>query len=235
MADHEIGRPVDAYVGIVDAEDVRAAQETHSSQKKEGDPGASETAAKSFTAGNLGDGSASGLVPLAVQGQRPARGYDLNPRSGMISLDIPPGLVRAVPGGVTDFHVTVVYLGPDVDDGAFAYACDRARECAARFRPLTGSMAGISSFGPSEGSDWKVPAFVPVTLPGADDVRAGLEDLSASEHENWTPHVTLAYLDEGDPLPGPHPEVPLMFTHLSVHRGDEVRRFPFGTQLTEGQ
>jgi len=34
----------------------------------------------------------------------------------MISLDLPDGIITPVPGGVTDtLHITVVYLGPDVD------------------------------------------------------------------------------------------------------------------------
>ena len=66
-------------------------------------------------------------------------------------------------------------------------------------------------------------------LPGAERVREALEDLSASEHKHWKPHVTLAYVDPADPLPGPVPQTPVTFTHLSVHRGDdEVERFPFG-------
>ena len=53
-------------------------------------------------------------------------GYSLNPRSGMISLDLPDGTIAPVPGGVSDHHITVAYLGPDVDDDAFASACLRA-------------------------------------------------------------------------------------------------------------
>jgi 8-oxo-dGTP pyrophosphatase MutT (NUDIX family) len=66
-------------------------------------------------------------------------------------------------------------------------------------------------------------------LPGAEHLRAALEDLSASEHKDWKPHVTLAYVEPGEPLPDPVPATPVTFTHLSVHRGhDEVARFPFG-------
>jgi len=167
-----------------------------------------------------------------------ARGYDLNPRSGMISLDLPPGTIAPVPGGVTDFHITVVYLGPDVDDEAFAQACKRAGEAAAAVPgPLTGTVGGIGSFKPSDGSDGQVPAWAGVLLPGAERLRGSLEDLSASEHKDWKPHVTLAYVAPGEPLPAPVPQAPVTFTHLSVHRGDdEVARFPLGggPQLASG-
>jgi hypothetical protein len=123
----------------------------------------------------------------------------------------------------------VVYLGPDVDDAEFAEACARA-EAAARLvpGPLVGILAGVDSFEPSGGSDGKVPAFIPARIPGAERLRNDLADLSASEHAGWKPHVTLAYPDPGDPLPEPGPPVPVTFTHLSVHRGDDVQRFPLG-------
>lgn len=166
--------------------------------------------------------------PLADLGK--ASGYTLNKRSGMISLDIPEGTITPVPGGVTDHHITVVYLGPDVDDDAFANACARAAAAAAGMPgPLLGAIKGIGTFPPSDSSDGKVPAWAGVSLPGAEQLREALEDLSASEHKDWKPHVTLAYVEPGEPLPKPLPATPVTFTHLSVHRGhDEVVRFPLG-------
>jgi hypothetical protein len=156
-------------------------------------------------------------------------GYSLSPRSGMISLDVPDGLISPLPGGVDDFHVTVVYLGPEVDDDALVQALMAARDAAASVPgPLDGMLSGISSLPPSDSSDGKVPAFVPVMLPGAQPLRDALEHLSASEHPDWTPHVTVAYLNPGEALPGPLPPTPVTFTHLSVHRGGEVTRFPLG-------
>lgn len=158
------------------------------------------------------------------------RGYDLNPRSTMISLDLAPGTITPVPGGVSDHHVTIVYAGGDVDDEAFAQVCDRARKAAAAMPgPLTGMVGGIGTFPPSAGSDGKVPVWAGVMLPGADQLRCSLEDLSASEHKNWAPHVTVTYADPGDPLPAPLPAMQVQFDHLSVHRGDdEVMRYPLG-------
>jgi 2'-5' RNA ligase len=155
----------------------------------------------------------------------------LTSRSGMISLDIPEGLITPPPGGVDadGMHVTVVYLGPAVDDEAFAAACDRARQAAALVPgPLPGTVSGIGAFPPSSSSDGKVPAWAAVAIPGAEVLRNALADLSASEHRDWTPHCTLAYLDPGEPLPAPLEPVPVTFGCLSVHRGGEVVRFPFG-------
>lgn len=159
-----------------------------------------------------------------------ARGYELNPRGAWISLDLPAGIIMPVPGGVTDHHITVIYLGPDVDDEAFAQACDRAQAAATAIPgPLAGMVGGIGTFPPSGGSDGKIPAWTGVVLPGAERIRSTLEDLSASEHKTWAPHVTVAYVEPGEPLPGPVPSHQVTFSHLSVHRGDsEVARFPLG-------
>jgi len=178
-------------------------------------------------------GLADDTAGETITGQLANRGYDLNPRSGMISLDLPTGTVTPVPDGVADHHITIVYLGPDVDDEAFAQACARARDAAAAMPgPLPGTVGGIGTFPPSDGSDGKVPAWAGVVLPGAKQLRSSLEDLSASEHPDWKPHVTLAYVEPGDALPAPVPATPVTFTHLSVHRGDnEVMRYPIGGEM----
>lgn len=167
--------------------------------------------------------------PTAPGALKAARGYDLNSRSGMISLDVPEGLIEPIPGGVTEFHVTVVYLGPDVDDGAFEAACARAAQAAAAAPgPLVGVISGLGTFEPSDSSDGKTVAWAGATLPGATQIRGALEDLSASEHAQWAPHVTRAYLQPGEPSPDPLPALPVMFTHISIHRGDEVIRYRLG-------
>ena len=164
--------------------------------------------------------------------RKAASGYDLSPRSGMISLDLPEGLISPPPGGVApdDMHVTVCYLGKDVSDRAFAAACERAEGAAASLDgPLSGVISGLGTFEPSGSSDGKTVAWAAVALPGAERLRAALEDLSASEHTDWTPHLTLRYQDAGDDLPEPVPPTPVTFTHLCVHRADGLlERFPLG-------
>jgi 2'-5' RNA ligase len=98
---------------------------------------------------------------------------------------------------------------------------------------MDGVLRGIDVFPPSKGSDGKVVAFVPAYVGGIGRLRRELEDLSASEHKDWKPHVTLAYLEEGDGLPAPHPAVPLRFTHLHVKRGDDVVSFPLTGRVHE--
>src|SRR6185437_1286654 len=129
-------------------------------------------------------------------------------------------------------HITVVYLGKPPKE-ELAGHIERARQAAAAMPgPLSGHLGGQGTFKPSEASDGKVPVYVPVHLPGIEKLRGHLADLSASEHGGYVPHVTQRYAEPGEPLPPPHPTVPVMFTHLTVHRGgEELARFPLGGQL----
>ena len=156
----------------------------------------------------------------------------LTKRSGMISLDLDPGTIPAVPGGPSDHHITIVYLGPDVSDDDLAEACARAGAAAASMPgPVEADIAGVDTFPPSAGSDGATPAFAPVASADAHQLREHLADLSASEHADYHPHVTLKYLTEGEPKPDPVPPAHVTFTHLSVHRGGKVAaRIPLGPQ-----
>jgi len=159
----------------------------------------------------------------------------LTKRSGMISLDLEPGTIPVTPGGLADHHITIVYLGPDVDDDAFAQAVARAGAAAAAIPgPVSGTVHGVDTFTPSAGSDGKTPAFARVELPAAHDLNGMLADLSASEHRVYHPHVTLKYLDDGEQTPEPVTPTPVTFTHLAVHRGDQVTRIPLGPQGGQG-
>lgn len=156
-------------------------------------------------------------------------GYDgLTDRTAMIYLDLPEDAVRHLKGGVDDHHITVVYLGKNVSDEAFEEACRRAKAAAARSHPLAGILRGVETFPASDSSGQKTPVFVPAYVPGIGALRRALEDLSGSEHRQYRPHVTLAYLEPGDDLPAPHPKVDVRFSHLHVKRGDQVVSFPLG-------
>lgn len=153
----------------------------------------------------------------------------LTKRSGMISLDVPDGLIPAPDGGAPGHHITIVYLGKDLTDAQFANACERARQAAALLPgPLSGAIAGLGSFPPSESSDGKTPVWAGVAVPGIEVLRDALGDLSASEHTDFHPHLTLAYLDQGAAMPAPIPPTAVSFATLNVHRGNEIISVPFG-------
>lgn len=176
-------------------------------------------------------------VPVLVKDLRKSKtavsGYtDLGGRTAMIYLDIPPGLVEPHPGGVDDQHITLVYLGKNVSDAAWTEACRQAEKAAAQCAPMDGVLRGIDIFPPSPSSDGKVPVFVPAYIAGVGRLRRELEDLSASEHKDFRPHLSLAYLEEGDSLPAERPAVSVRFTRLYVKRGDEILSYPLGGRLS---
>jgi 2'-5' RNA ligase superfamily len=147
----------------------------------------------------------------------------ISKRSAMISIDLPEGLIPPMPGGVDDHHITLAYLGPDVDDDHLATVIDLVRQVAAQHAPFPVSLGGVDAFAPSAASDGKRPAFVPVHNSGAlQELRAPFATLHASEHIGFHPHVTLTYLDQDDPLPDPVTHTGFTADALSVHRGGTV-------------
>jgi hypothetical protein len=216
LAYRKLGRPVIAYVGYTKTEK-GPWLEFHSFQYS-------------------GHGTAGGQAYRA-ETAKPAKkkaamiekaGYSLNPRSGMISLDLAPGTVEQVPGGVDDHHITVVYLGPDVDDQAWHTACQAVAEVAAHTARLTGSVGGLGEFPAGEDG---VPVFAKVDLPGAAGLYEALKHLQSPEaaaaKHGYKPHMTLTYAQD-DARPDPVPDTPVRFAEISVHRGDDVARYPFG-------
>lgn len=167
--------------------------------------------------------------------EKASRGYNLSPRAGMVSLDIAPGVLPTLPGGVPDHHITIVYLGSDVDDHTLAEVCDLASTVAsATTGPLTGTLGGIGTFPASNSSDGMVPVYAVPDVPGIHALRAPFERFNGSEHKEFHPHATLAYMDEGDPLPE-FETTPVSFTHLSVHHGGKVvAKFPFSGATKAG-
>jgi hypothetical protein len=86
-------------------------------------------------------------------------------------------------------------------------------------------MAGRATFPEGESG---IPVYAPVCVGGLTRVRDSLADLSKSQHGIYIPHVTLTFVQPGDPLPAPQPEKHLVFPALSIRRGDEQRDFRFG-------
>jgi 8-oxo-dGTP pyrophosphatase MutT (NUDIX family)/2'-5' RNA ligase len=145
----------------------------------------------------------------------------------MVSLDLAPGVIPTLSDGVSDQHITIVFIGKGVSDELFDEVCERAEAVAASMPGPSGTVGGLGQFPPSESSDWLVPVFAIPDVPAAAALRAEFEDFNASEHTDYKPHVTLGYFEQDEQLPDPVADTPVSFTHLSVHRGDEVRRFPF--------
>src|SRR5579872_3546971 len=128
----------------------------------------------------------------------------------MVSLDLDPGVIPVLPGGVPDQHITIVFLGKDLDDEQFDAICSAVKTLAGKTPgPVKGTIGGLGTFPPSASSDWLVPVFATPDIPGIDQLREPLEQFNASEHKEFHPHLTLAYLDPDAPLPDPIPPTPV--------------------------
>lgn len=172
----------------------------------------------------------------ADQANKAAGTPGLTKRSGMVSIDLPDGLMPKLDGGVDDIHhITLACLGKNVSDGTLADVLATAKRVAAGMQPFTITAGGVDSFPPSDGSDGKIPAFVPVDL--SDELkalRAPFAQYHASEHQDFKPHITLKYLDEGEPLPDPVDRVEIPVDAVHIHLGGKVyARIPFGPGAVE--
>lgn len=160
--------------------------------------------------------------------------------SAWISLDLPPGILAWVPGEMTDHHITVAYLGRDLDDEAFGRVLRRAAAAVhAVGGPLTGYVGGdLRTFEPSAGSDGKTVAYTSVDTPGLASLRESLADLDGSGRPDYVPHVTLRLLGPGDAMPPAPPRTEVTFTRLSVHRRGQgetaLVHIPFPTEPKVG-
>jgi hypothetical protein len=147
----------------------------------------------------------------------------------MVSLDLPDGLLDSTE---KPCHCTVVYLGKDLEGPRVEEIAARLQELAAGTPgPLTGTVGGLGTFPPSASSDWKTPVYAIPQIEGINELRSHLEDLNASEHKEFSPHVTLKYAEPWDPMPIASDPTPVSFDHLTLHNGDDVRHFPFAGKL----
>lgn len=147
----------------------------------------------------------------------------------MLSLDLPRGVIPRSPGGVDDHHITLVYLGKNVPKSRLDEISSRAAQIAASTPPLQGTVSGRGTFAPSESSDNMTPVYARPKIPGITQLQKQFADLSDSEH-GFHPHITLKYADGKKDLPDPVEPTDVAFSHLSLHRGDTVERFPFKGQ-----
>jgi len=147
----------------------------------------------------------------------------LTKRSGMVSIDLPAGLIESVPGGVGDHHVTLAYLGSDVSDDTIDDVIRTVKHVAKTAQPFTMTVSGVDTFLASDSSEGKVPVFAPVELtPELAALREPFAQYHASEHQDFHPHVTLTYQEEGEDLPEPVPVTEVPVTSVSVHLGGVV-------------
>ncbi|MGA4995820.1 2'-5' RNA ligase family protein [Nonomuraea bangladeshensis] len=175
--------------------------------------------------------AASALEDLAAAAGREVKADRADAGSGvMVAFMLPAEVAEqlAVPDGVSagDLHVTLAYLGKDLEEEALATVADVVAEVAAESAPLSGTLGGIGVFPPGEDG---VPVYLPVDVPGLEVLRQRLVDrlaeagvAPAADH-GYTPHVTLTYLPDGEVVvPEPVTAQQVAFDEVSVVRGGEL-------------
>jgi SPP1 gp7 family putative phage head morphogenesis protein len=128
-----------------------------------------------------------------------------------LALSVPPaaGELMAVPGGepADGLHVTLFYAKGLTAEAA-ALVEERFREVWEEYRPIEVVVRRLGVFLGSSSSDWKDVLYARPESPKLLELRcAFIERLAedgvapASEHQ-FTPHITLKYLEPGEPRPG---------------------------------
>lgn len=141
-------------------------------------------------------------------------------RGGTLNLTQPTGVIIAwfsppgnsyisfdVDGGVSDQHITIANLG---DASQYDVTAQRtiigvAAEVASRHKAMRGVLGGTELFqvGEKSGNAWVVHAQIEGLQQFRDDLVAGLSDagISLSENYDFTPHMTLAWIDKDAEAP----------------------------------
>lgn len=161
----------------------------------------------------------------------------------MIAFMIKPDVASqlALPGGepAEELHCTLAYLGevgngPVVDPDKLGSALTNF---AGKAQALQGKVGGIARFAPSEQGDDLSPVIALVNCPGLQEWRRNLveviegEGLHVAKDFDFTPHITLAYIDPDDPMPADDvPVLPLVFDELCLAIGDKRSYFPLNKE-----
>ncbi len=173
------------------------------------------------------------------------------PQTGMmVAFRLGPetAAALALPGGepASDLHVTLAILG-DLHEPAPAGKLHPAETVenlsavlsafAGSAQPLHGRVGGLGRFqNPDAESS---PVIATVNAPGLQAWRRRLVDVldaagyAIAEDYDFLPHITLAYIDPGAPMPVDRvPSLPLTFDTLCLCIGNTLSLFPIGSAGT---
>ena len=157
----------------------------------------------------------------------------------LVAVWLDPALAEALalPGGepADQLHLTLCYCGDanEMSDVQIGRAIAAAADIATMYGPLSGQLAGLGRFNASESSDGKDVIYANVDVPMLEALRQYLAvhlDMAGCRplmNHGYTPHVTLAYIDEGAPWPIERLITqPLTIRSLWVSVGDKRTEIP---------
>lgn len=147
-----------------------------------------------------------------------------------VAASIAPCCQAELPG---DLHCTLALLGDasSWDDARVARVSSALALFAQQQRPLTGQIGGIGRFLAPAGQP--TPLYASVDAPDLPTFREDLLRVLASVNvevshlHGYSPHITLAYLEPGQPLPIQQvPALPLSFAGVTLAVADARYTFP---------
>lgn len=124
-------------------------------------------------------------------------------------------------------HVTLVFLG-EVAELDIAAVRRAAKLVATKVAPLSGTVGGVGMFAANEEG---YPVLALPDVQGLSTLRTRVEDALATEgikspsEHGWTPHLTLAYVDEPELADTAVIGKPLSFNALTVTVADKRSDF----------
>lgn len=143
-----------------------------------------------------------------------------------------------IPGGEAwdALHLTLAYLGDSttMQFDAESKLYQLVSQFAADQQPIEGTVSGIGLFNNTEEGETNA-FYASFDSPGLSSFRQKLMDLLQSnglmpvQNHGFTPHITLAYVPKGLPIPNVElPSMPLIFTKVTVKWGDKRTDFSIG-------
>lgn len=170
------------------------------------------------------------------------RRAEVNHTSAMVALypelAVAEALACADGEAPEELHLTLAFLGEA--ENVDAEALKRAVSGLAASRPLAnGMISGIGRFSASEGEP--DPYYASVDVPSLSWFREALVDALSLESvwpimtHGFTPHITLAYLDQQEPTPPRITPIPIQFRSISVVLAGERIDYPLLIFNREGQ
>lgn len=165
----------------------------------------------------------------------------------MIAVKVPDEVAKqlAVKGGnkPDDMHCTLVYLGRLSKVEAVLPAVRQAlAEMTPNYPSMTGVINGLGRFGASESSDGKEVIYATLDCPGLVQLRTDLVSAieaagaEVAKDHDFTPHITLSYVEPGQELDVPLPDYEIEVSYISLVVGGATEQvFGLGPKTYDNQ
>lgn len=156
----------------------------------------------------------------------------------MIAYQVPLDIAEklAIPGGESpeDLHVTIIYLGKEINNNNILKIKNMVRNLCQREYKFPGFFSKLDTFPPSEPSDEKTVLFAKCEAVGLHGFRQkvlkGLKKIGIAFTETfpvYQPHCTLAYIPQTEKVEFPSfAPLHINIDGIGVYSGRVVSQYP---------